>query len=187
MHLVLLHCSNILFIFFCNLLFFSLPSFSFQIFFIIYYFLVPCKLALVHCHQLVHFVRVHHSSFILVKGVLELIMIVTMFEKPIHKLDLWNGVGQQKCGFKLEWTIIEEKNPTIWFLHFVVKLLQPFLEQNFNHPCFFIPLIQEIEFFFIDFFIERMCFWTWAVKKWFSQWDLSMLLTMFNHFGSNCF
>ncbi len=69
--------------FFCNLLFFSLPSFNFQISFIIYYFLVPCSLALVHCHQLVHFVGVRHSSFILVKGVLDLIMIVTMFEKPM--------------------------------------------------------------------------------------------------------
>jgi hypothetical protein len=57
----------------------------------------------------------------------------------------------------MEWTIVEEEmNPTIWFLHFIVKLLQPFLEQNSNHPCFFIPLIQEVEFFFIELFVEHM-------------------------------
>jgi hypothetical protein len=45
--------------------------------------------------------------------------------------------------WNMEWTIVkEEKNPTIWFFHFVVKL-QPFLEQNSNHPCFCIPLLQK--------------------------------------------
>jgi hypothetical protein len=67
------------------------------------------------------------------------------------------NLGELQISQNMEWTIVEEeKSSTIWFFHLVVKLLQPFLEQNFNHPCFFIPLIQEIEFFFIELFVEHM-------------------------------
>ncbi len=94
-------------------------------------------------------------------------MIVIMFEKPMILMSI-SWIFEVVLGNKnvvsildsskspkiwnIEWTILkEEKNPTIWFFHFIVKL-QPFLEQNSNHPCFFIPLIQEVEFFFIEIF-----------------------------------
>jgi hypothetical protein len=39
----------------------------------------------------------------------------------------------------------------------------------------------------LNFLLNTCDSWTWVMRKGFSQCNLSMLLTMFNHFGSNCF